>query len=133
VSDPIVAMRPNRPVRLTMLMDPGASVHATSGILPRKSIALLRDWTAEALARISPSFRIGPALVDPSTIRLPVVSALPKRQSWTRRESPTTWRDDPIVAATQEAMLPDQPATAQEGYVRARIEPEDGSEPPATA
>jgi hypothetical protein len=133
VSDPTVAMRPNRPVRLTMLMDPGASVHATSGILPRKSIALLRDWTAEALARISPSFRIGPALVDPSTIRLPVVSALPKRQSWTRRDSPTTWRDDPIVAATQEAMLPDQPATAQEGYVRARIEPEDSLEPPATA
>ena len=129
VADPTVAVRPGRPVRLTMLMDPGASVHATSGILPRKSLALLRDWTGQALARISPSFRIGPVLVDPTTIRLPVVSALPKRQSWTRRDSPTTWRDDPIIAATQEAMLPDQPATAQEGYVRARVEAADEAEP----
>ena len=125
VRDPTVAVRPGRRVLLTLLMDPGAKVHATPGILPRKSIALLRDWTALALARIAPSFRIGPVLVDPRTIRLPVVSALPKRQSWTRRDSPATWRDDPIIAATQEAMLPDQPATAQEGYVRARIEAED--------
>lgn len=103
-------------------MDPGGKVHATSGILPRKSIGLLRDWTAGALARIAPSFRIGPVLVDPTTIRLPVVSALPKRQSWTRRDTPTTWRDDPIVAATEDATLPDQPAAAQEGYIRAGID-----------
>jgi hypothetical protein len=124
VRDPTVGVRPGRRALLTLLMDPGAKVHATSGVLPRKSIGLLRDWTAQALARIAPSFRMGPVLVDPKTIRLPVVSALPKRQSWTRRDSPTTWRDDPIIAATQEAMLPDQPATAQEGYVRARMEAE---------
>jgi len=125
--DPTVAVRPGVRVLLTLLMDPGAKVHVTSGILPRKSIALLRDWTAQGLARIAPSFRIGPVLVDPQAIRLPIVSALPKRQSWTRRDSPATWRDDPIIAATQEAMLPDQPAAAQEGYVRARLEAEDDS------
>ncbi len=122
VRDPTVGVRPGRRVLLTLLMDPGGKVHATSGIVPRKSIGLLRDWTAGALARIAPSFRIGPVLVDPRTIRLPVVSALPKRQSWTRRDTPTTWRDDPIIAATQEATFPDQAAAAQEGYIRARIE-----------
>ena len=61
-------------VRLTLLMDPGQSVHASCGLLPRKSVALLRDWTANALTRLAPSFRIGPVLVDPQTIRLPEYS-----------------------------------------------------------
>ena len=102
-------------------MDPGGQVHATPGFLPRKSIALLRDWTSAALARIAPSFRIGPVLVDPETIRLP--SRLRCRKaSLDAPRHPTSWRDDPIIAATQDAMLPDEPATAQEGYVRVRIE-----------
>lgn len=60
VRDPTVGARPGRRALLTLLMDPGGKVHATSGILPRKSIGLLRDWTAGALARIAPTFRIGP-------------------------------------------------------------------------
>lgn len=126
LGDPELEIRPGHPVNLTLLVVPGGKIHLTSGISPRKEVGLLRDWIADALARISPSFRFGPVLVDPMTIRMPRVAALPKEQVWTRRTSPGDWRDDPIVAASQQALLPEAPAQAQEGYIRVRIDaPED--------
>lgn len=118
VPDPTVTVRPGQTVRLTLLMDPGHAVHVSSGLLPRKSVGLLRDWTSEALTRLAPSFRIGPVLVDPQTIRLPEPSALGANQRWTRRDGSVGWRDDPILASTQDAFLPDDAAEVQEGYVR---------------
>jgi hypothetical protein len=121
---PEVGVRPGTMVTLTLLMDPAAKVHATCGLLPRKEIGLLRDWVAGSLERIVPSFRVGPVLVDPTTIRMPMPAALGRRQQWSRRESPTDWRDDPIVAATQQALLPETAAVAQEGYLRVAAEQE---------
>lgn len=112
------------PRTLTLLMVPDASVHATSGILPRKSLTLLRDWIEAPLARVLPSLRVGPVLVDPETIRMPKPVHLGEEQVWSRRETETTWRHDPIVAATQEALFPKGSAVAQEGYIR--IKGEDG-------
>jgi hypothetical protein len=68
--------------------------------------------------RLSPSFRVGPVLVDPTTVRLPMVTGLGDKQAFTRRDTPLSWRDDPIVAATQTAYLPEQPSTLQEGWIR---------------
>lgn len=121
-ADPTVELRPGQEVHLTLLMDPGSKVHATSGILPRKSIALSRDFIEDALSRISPSFRVGPVLVDPTTIRMPKVNGMPTEQQWTRRDKPGSWRDDPILAATQDALLPDESVLANEGYIRVKID-----------
>lgn len=129
-----VALHPGHTVRLTLLMMPGGKVHATCGLLPRKSLALARDWFHDALVRLSPSFRFGPVLVDPATVRLPMVTGLGDRQEFTRRDTPLTWRDDPIVAATQTAYLPEQPATLQEGWIRVQQEQPGASsaaDPPA--
>lgn len=119
-ADPTVSLRPAQTVRLTLLMDPGSKVHVTTGILPRKFVALLRDWIAPPLSRLSPSFRMGPVLVDPVTVQMPLAAGLPKEQLWSRRDTPLRWRDDPIVAATNEPVLPEQSPVAQEGYIRAR-------------
>lgn len=116
-------------VQLTLLMNPAARVHATSGILPRKSLELLRDWVAPGLEKIAPSARIGPVLIDPDKVRLPKIAAFGKDQRWTRRNSPITWRDDPILAATQAAILPDGPVSVEEGWIRigASDDSEEGS------
>jgi hypothetical protein len=116
-------VHPGQVVTLTLLLHPAGRVHLTSGVLPRKSLALARDWVAPGLAAMAPSVRVGPVLVDPAQLRLPVVSALPRDQVFTRRATPYTWRDDPILAATQSALLPDLPAEVQEGYVRVAPEP----------
>jgi len=123
---PLVA-RPGQLVRLTVLMMPGGAVHATTGVLPRAAVRLARDWVADALKQLSPSFRIGPALVDPTTVRMPKVSALPKEQVFTARTDETTWRDDPLAAATQDALLPDEAPVLREGYIRIRQAPATGS------
>ncbi len=113
-----LAIRPGQTVVLTLLMHAGGRVHLTSGVLPRKSLALARDWVAPGLSVIAPSARIGPVLVDPAHVRLPKISAFPKDQLFTRRDTPASWKDDPILAATQTALLPDLPHEVQEGYIR---------------
>jgi hypothetical protein len=118
VEEDVLHVRPGQVVRLTMLMLPAGKVHLTSGVLPRKSLALNHDWVAPGLAALMPSVRVGPLLVDPSEIRLPLVASLGDRQTFTRRTGPLTWRDDPIVAATQAALLPRLPHEAQEGWIR---------------
>ena len=123
VADPTIHLQPGHPVVLTLLLDPGTRAHATCGLLPRKAIGLPRGFVEPALARIAPSFRFGPLLVDPAVIRMPKPSVLTEEQVWTRRDTPTSWRDDPIEAATQFAYLPDTSHEAQEGYVRVRLDP----------
>lgn len=36
-------------------------------------------------------------------------------------------RDDPILAATQDALLPETSATSQEGYIRVQIKPDQAT------
>ncbi|WP_123025998.1 hypothetical protein [Mycolicibacterium stellerae] len=103
---------------LMLLMHPGGQVNLTSGVLPRKALALAREWVAPGLARLSPSLRTGPVLLDTDQVRLPKPSAFGTDQVFTRRSSPGTWQDDPILAATQAALLPDEPAHVQDGYIR---------------
>lgn len=122
-----LTVHPGQVVRLTLLLHPAGKVHLTSGILPRKSLMLAREWTFPGLSVMAPSARIGPVLIEPGEVRLPKISSFPKEQIWTRRDSPVTWRDDPILAATQTALLPKLPAEVQEGYIR--VGPRSESEP----
>ncbi len=103
---------------LTLLLVPGGRVHLTSGVLPRKALELARDWLAPGLARLSPSLRTGPVLIDPDKVRLPKPSVFGTKQVFTRRTTPGSWQDDPILAATQTALLPEGPSTVQDGYIR---------------
>ena len=123
VAEDELPLRLGQAVTLTLLMHPLGKAHATCGALPRKSIQLAKDWVSPGLAVMAPSARVGPVLIDPGQVRLPKISAFPKDQLFTRRDSPGTWKDDPILAATQEALLPDLPHEVQEGYIR--IAPQD--------
>jgi hypothetical protein len=118
VAEDELPLRLGQAVTLTLLMHPLGKAHATCGVLPRKSIQLAKDWVSPGLSVMAPSARVGPVLIDPGQVRLPKISAFPKDQLFTRRDSPGTWKDDPILAATQEALLPDLPHEVQEGYIR---------------
>lgn len=128
VPDGTLWLRPGQTVRLTLLMLPLGRVHLTSGVLPRKDLAISDAWVGPGLKRLVPSVRVGPVLVDPSEIRLPLVTLLGDEQTFTRRTGALTWRDDPIVAATQSALLPKLPHEVQEGWVRVSpAEPREGT------
>jgi hypothetical protein len=127
-----LVLRPGVPRLLMLLMLPGAAVHVTSGVVPREKLRLARAWFADGLDRLSPSVRVGPVLVDPGQVRLPLVAALGEKQTLTTREGPLGWRDDAILAATQSAVLPDRSAVLREGWIR--VTPETTQdEPPGRA
>jgi hypothetical protein len=126
----VLRIHPGQVVRLTLLMHPGGKVYLSSGILPRTSRALARDWVDPALKVMAPSLRCGPLLIDPDKVRLPKVASFPAEQLFTHRDTPTSWKDDPILAATQSALLPDQAPEVQEGWIRIAPNPpapQDGS------
>ena len=110
-------------VTLTILMHPAGKASLTSGLLPRKALALARDWVGPGLAAIAPSLRTGPVLVETDLdheqqVRLPNISVFGKDQNFLWRDTPATWRTDAILAATQTALLPDSPAEFREGWIR---------------
>jgi hypothetical protein len=110
-------------VTLTILMHPAGKMTLTSGVVPRTSGGLARDWVGAGLAAIAPSLRTGPVLVETdldteAQVRLPKVSVFGTDQNFLWRDTPATWRTDAILAATQTALLPDTPAEFREGWIR---------------
>ena len=127
VAEDEIVIRPGVPRLITLLMAPGAAVHFTSGVVPRGRVALSRSWFAAGLDRLVPSIRVGPVLVDPGDVRLPLVAALGEEQTLTTREGPIGWRDDAILAATASAVLPDRATVLREGWIR--VTPADPQAP----
>ncbi len=127
VDTSLMSIQPNQEVSLTLLVEPHCVVHATSGVLPRKEIGMRREWIASALAALSPTFRFGPVLVDPKTLRMPVPNEIHGTWSWDHRADITTWAEDPVVAATQDAHLRPDPASGTEGWMRMMPPPPPGN------
>jgi hypothetical protein len=121
VEDPLLHVHPGQTLRLTLVVVPGTTVHATCGIVPRTAVRLQRDWAAAALEKIEPSFRIGPVLVDPTKVQMPAPGGRGLKPSWAHRDTPITWRDDPIAAASHDAQLAEKPAQVQEGWIRIQL------------
>ncbi|MGA9965996.1 MAG: hypothetical protein WBQ10_12420 [Terriglobales bacterium] len=127
----IRVIQPNQEVKLTLLVSPNTVVHATTGLLPRKGIGMRRDWIAAALAQLSPTFRFGPVLVDPKTIRMPVPSELQGTWSWDHRADISKWSEDAVTNATSDALFPPDPTTGTEGWLR--FEPAPANPPTTTS
>jgi len=122
-ADDTLVLHIGQTVTLTIFMHPAGKCSLTSGVLPRKALALARDWVGPGLAAIAPSLRTGPVLVETDLdkegqVRLPKVSVFGKDQNFLWRDTPATWRTDAILAATQTALLPDEPAEVREGWIR---------------
>jgi hypothetical protein len=123
----IVEIHPNQEVNLTLLMEPHTYVHATCGFLPRKEVGMRREWVTDALARLAPTFRFGPVLIDPKNIRMPIAAELNGTWSWDHRRDVSTWVNDPVTHATQDALLSPDPPMGSEGWLR--LTPEEPKNP----
>ena len=124
---PFVQVRPVKPgktdpaprsVMLTLLVDPRGGVHATSGILPRKKIELMREHVAPALETMSVTFRIGPVLSDPATIRMPLPSEIRGKWTWVRKSGLTVWEETSVVDAVPTPRLTPTPSQINEGWLK---------------
>jgi hypothetical protein len=114
----VLWVQPNQDVTLTMLVEPLNSVFVTAGLLPRKDVGMRREWVTDALSKLSPTFRFGPVLLNPQAIRMPVANEIQGNWSWDHRTDITDWADDPVTNATPDAIIPADPATGSEGWLR---------------
>lgn len=73
---------------------------------------------APALEALAFTFRVGPVLMDTDTIRMALPAEIAGGWSWVRRVNVTTWKEDPVVRASQDALLPDVPAMLSEGWLK---------------
>jgi hypothetical protein len=113
-----IYIQPNQTVKLTLLVEPLTQVYLTSGLQPRASLAMRRQWVTDALAKLSPTFRFGPVLVQPKQVRMPIAKEMQGTWSWDHRSDVTTWAEDAVTNATADALLPPDPASGTEGWLR---------------
>jgi hypothetical protein len=113
-----VPVTTGRPIELAFLVEPYALVHATTGVLPRKEIGMRREWLEGALARIAPTYRFGPVLVDPKRVRLPVAREIAGTWTWAHRIDETTWSEEVVIDAATETAAIGEAIQAHEGWLR---------------
>jgi len=107
-------------LNLSLLLDPFGSVHATTGILPTASLSLPAEFYARALERLVVTFRSGPVVTDPSTIRLPFPAEQNGSWAWIRHQAPGEggFVTQPILPADAAPRLADQPPALLDGWLK---------------
>jgi hypothetical protein len=85
--DPVIEITAGgEPVTLTLLIDPRAPVHATSGIQPVKACSLPPQQYVPALSRLGLWFRAGPVLTPPDRIALDLPEQAGFRWTWVENQ-----------------------------------------------
>jgi hypothetical protein len=119
------------PQSLTMLVDPLAEVHATSGVLPTKSITIPASMYAAELKRIELTFRsLGPILTRAGRLDLPLPVEPGYEWSWIERDDRGWSRVASDVGASQDDGAFSGPILAREGWLR--LSKADAPEPAAS-
>ena len=108
----------SKSVMLTLVLDPRGGVHATSGILPRKKIELMREQISDALANMAVTFSVGPVLSNPETVRMPIPAEISGNWNWVRKSNLTLWEETPVQTVGQEPRLNPVPAQIHEGWLK---------------
>jgi len=103
---------------LTVLVDPGGVVPIVAGSQPAVSVALAPGPVSQALANMQANFRVGPVLVDPASVSMPLPADITGNWAYVARTDVTTWAA-PQALETQPptAQLADTPPTLAEGWL----------------
>ena len=113
----------NDPVTVTMLVDPRAPVHASTGILPVKSIAIPPANFADALKRIAVTFLAAPVLGAADSLdgaerlALHVPNEVGHGWTWLTLQADQTWHEDAVVSPNSRAAF-SAPPRVSEGWLR---------------
>jgi hypothetical protein len=112
------------PHKLTMLVDPRGVVHATSGILPTKSIHLPADQFADQLRAIEVTFLSAPILTDVGGINLPLPDEPGYVWSWLEKEN-GVWDDESQIGPVDAQAKFKSKQIIREGWLKLRQKPDD--------
>jgi len=111
-------------LQVTLLMDPQARVHVTSGVLPRMSLELTNAQLKGLKQVREVFFQTAPVLGTATTPHVPTPSDDYGQWSWTYRPNVTGWAEDPSMASA--TVLAGQSVnwpTLTEGWLKLKTEP----------
>jgi hypothetical protein len=112
------------PLQVTMLIDPQARVHATTGALPRAYLELPPDDAAGARRAREVFFQTAPVLGASPTPEMPRPSDDYGEWSWAYRPDVTHWKVAPkIVEATDRGCFAGTWPTIAEGWLKLVVAP----------
>ncbi len=105
---------------ITMLADPRGSLYARAGVLPVQTAMLDPRFVKESLSRMDVTFRTGPILTDPQSVRMPLPAGALGRWSWLQRSGVTMWPKDPAPIGSTDtvARLTGEPLRVREGWLK---------------
>jgi len=104
---------------VTLLLDPRGSVHATTGVVPVKSISIPPDQFAGALERIAVTLATRPLLAG-SVPTLPLPGVVDGDWSWVAATR-AGWAAQGVADAPLEATLDQAPQRLVEGWLRLNL------------
>jgi len=114
----------DRTLQVTLLMDPQARVHVTSGVLPRGFLELSPEQLKGAKQIREVFFQAAPVLGTPSTPHVPKPSDDYGQWSWVYRPDVTGWAEDPEMVSAAELAGPAVGwPTLTEGWLKLKTEP----------
>ncbi|GAB5448412.1 hypothetical protein [Gymnodinialimonas sp.] len=109
---------------LTLLVDPRASLHATTGLLPVKRSEIPDRFVSPALKTMALSISVGPVLLEPEAVQIPLPSEQNGRWQWISASDPTTWASDPVVSASDRARLDRAAPNMVQGWLQLTPNPD---------
>jgi hypothetical protein len=121
-----VSFAPGAASMVTMLLDPRAGVHATTGLLPVVRAEVPREWVGPALSALEATFRVAPALVSygpsqgdapphPDAVAYPVPAERAGTWSWWE-PGPAGWTGYTVADASTHAS--DAPSVLSDGLLQ---------------
>jgi hypothetical protein len=111
----------NEPLDLVVLADGRGGIYATCGMLPRKNIVMPKDFIEPALARMRPTFRVGPILgFERDEAMVPVVPApfIEGLRAAFVHDDDATFPEVPIPPVLGVGELPPSRVRLTEGWAR---------------
>ena len=112
------------PVALTLLMDPRAKVHLTTGILPKRSIELSSRVSSAAKSAKEAFFQVSPLISPGGDVSMPLPSDDFGKWSWAYRPQVTMWKEaDTITATSDRAGFHPRPQQISEGWLKLKMNP----------
>lgn len=106
------------PIKVSMLVDPRGSVHATCGILPVKAVSIPPDQYAAALQDLNLAFLTTPIVSSAASLAFPIPTESGGQWSWVENEK-TGWSETKKIAkVNDQAAMNYSPQQISEGWMK---------------
>ena len=105
------------PVVISMLVEPRGVVHATTGVLPVKTIDIPPDQYTDALEKLCLTFLTAPVLTSKSRLAMPLPAQSGGFWTWVENDGPTWSQNQDIAPVTVDAVMNYAPQKILEGWL----------------